>query len=333
MGKFLKEEKKRYCSMIKTTPIFSKEAKRGGVYKGEDRIYCLPRELSAENLFTGIRNEAINYFSSFEIKWHDAINRKPSNHLCDSQVCCVNFLYPFMEQPEALKDLLKTIFPDIRRVLPMGSETGYITFEWIGLENYLGEKISRNGIRTRGANYTSTDAAVRFERNDGIVQIVLIEWKYTESYFSTPLMIAKSGTDRTEIYAPLFLKADCPLDKSLVGDFANLFYEPFYQLMRQQFLAHEMEKAGELDATKVSVLHLAPGANKDFRRVTSPGLKQHGDSAVDVWKKIVIGDDRFISQNIEDFFGALPIENHPVLKSWWDYITERYTWVVQGGKD
>jgi hypothetical protein len=330
MGRFLESEKIRYEALIPNANIFNEKAKVPGLYKGKLRPFCLPQIYSEENLFQGIRKSAKDYFSQFEIKWHDAIKNEPSNHMCDSQVCCVNFLYPFMDERGALKDLLKPIFPDISRVLNMGSEDGYITFEWVGLENYLGEKIRGNRKRTRGANFTSADAAVRFERQDGSIQIVLIEWKYTEAYFSTPLMKAKSGTDRTKIYEHLYLKDDCPLDKTLIDDFSSLFYEPFYQLMRQQLLAHEMELARELGASKVSVLHLAPGINKDFKRVTSPGLKQIGDSAVDVWKKIVIDDGLFISQNIEDLFGALPLERYPSLQPWWNYITERYAWVVQG---
>ena len=58
----------------------------------------------------------------------------------------------------------------------------YVACEWIGQKNYLREKVSGNGKRTRGANCTSADAAVMFEETDGKRQIVLIEWKYTESY-------------------------------------------------------------------------------------------------------------------------------------------------------
>jgi hypothetical protein len=40
-------------------------------------------------------------------------------------------------------------------------------------------------------------------------------------------------------------------------------------IMRQQLLAHEMEKAHELGADIVSLLHFSPAHNKDFMRVTS----------------------------------------------------------------
>ncbi len=76
-----------------------------------------------------------------------------------------------------------------------------------------------------------------FERTDGKRQIVLIEWKYTESYGGTSLKIAKSGTDRTTIYKALFKRDDCPINKELLPDFDSLFYEPFYQFVRQQLFS------------------------------------------------------------------------------------------------
>jgi hypothetical protein len=148
-------------------------------------------------------------------------------------------------------------------MLPVEDIGRYVAFEWIGQQNYLREKLPRHGKRTRGANFTSADAAVRFENEDGTKQIALIEWKYTESYSSSSYRVARSGTDRTAIYRHLYSRADFPLDKALLPDFGALFYEPFYQLFRQQALANEMELAGELDADIVSVLHIAPAHNKN----------------------------------------------------------------------
>ena len=153
---------------------------------------------------------------------------------CSSQVQCVNFLYPFADKPEALRTLLSPNFPNIQSMLPMEGEGQVVSFEWIGLDNYLGEKIRRNSSRTRGANFTSADAAVMFLRQDGKRQIVLIEWKYTESYNRTWLGISERGTDRRDIYRHLYDSTSCPLDKTKVSDYSDLFYEPFYQLLRQQ---------------------------------------------------------------------------------------------------
>ena len=274
-----------------------------------------------------MREAALSYFTDKKIAWHQGRDHMPSNHLCDSQVCCVNFLGPFSSRPDALAELLRPVFPTIKRILPMEKPEVHVSFEWIGQENYLEEKVPKHGRRTRGANCTSADAAVKFEREDGQTQIALIEWKYTESYGGESLRIAKSGTDRTQIYAHLYERSDCPIDKSRFQEFGDLFFEPFYQFMRQQFLASEMERAKELDASVVSVLHLAPAHNSDFQRVTAPRLRHIGTVATAVWRQLVREPDRFRSASIEDLFSRLPVSRFPDLTEWWRYIRERYSWI------
>jgi hypothetical protein len=331
MGKFLEIERHRQAEFKAVSPYFSETARSDGMYKNKQRSFCLPVDCAEENLFPSIRQAAPDYFAAQGIKWHDGRSGKPSNHLCDSQVCCVNFLFPFADKPRALAKVLRAIFPDLREMLPV-EDGQYVAFEWIGQKNYLGEKVSRSGKRTRGANFTSADAAVLFERNDGKRQMVLIEWKYTESYGRVSLKIARSGTDRTKIYSPLYLRDDCPLNKDLIPDFDSLFYEPFYQLMRQQLLAHEMEKAHELGANIVSVLHIAPARNTDFHRITSPELKRLGETATDVWTRLVRIKGRFISVSTERLFGNLTAEQAPEMQTWIDYIGKRYVWVQEGSR-
>ena len=212
--------------------------------------------------------------------------------MCDSQVCCVNFLFPFADKPLALKSLLLPIYPQISAMLPVESGK-YVSFEWIGEKNYLKELTHHNIKRTRGANFTSADAIVMFERTDGKRQTVLMEWKFTESYGGTDLKFAKSGKDRRQIYQHLYEADDCPIDKAVSGNYDALFFEPFYQLMRQQFLAHEMEKARENGADIVSLLHIAPGHNQDFKRVTSASLKELGNSPTNIWSRLMNFSDRF----------------------------------------
>lgn len=326
MGKFLQTEKPKQVAFKKTSATISNTAKEDGMYRDHAYPFCLPRELAEENLYPPIRTTIREYFERNKIKWHDGQNGNPSNHMCDSQVCCANFLFPYADKPEALAALLKPIYPDLTQMLPV--EDGlYVAFEWIGKENYLHEKITRNGQRTRGANYTSADAAVRFRRTDGREQISLIEWKYTESYSSVNLEIAASGQSRVEIYQWLFNHPDCPFDKTRLPCFEALFYEPFYQFMRQQFLAHEMEKAHELGANIVSLLHIAPAHNLDFKTITSPLLKTHGLSATDVWKNLVTLPHRFMSIGTEILFGELDLDCYPELKEWQAYIQARYTWM------
>ncbi len=332
MGKFLESEKHCQTKLKANSPYFSEATRLDGVYKRKLRPFCLPLDCAEENLFPEIRQTAPAYFADYGIKWHDGLNSKPSNHLCDSQVCCVNFLFPFAQKPHILAEILRPIFPNLQEMLPI--ENGrYITFEWIGLENYLGEKIPPSGKRTRGANCTSADAAVMFKRSDGKQQMVLIEWKYTESYRSVDLKVSPSGTDRRKIYKPFYLQNDCPLNKDLLPSFASLFYEPFYQLMRQQFLAHEMEKAKEPEVDVVNVLHIAPARNTDFHRITSPELSELGETVIDVWKRLVRIEDRFISVSTESLFCNLLAKQLPEIQEWSEYISRRYSWVKAGSVD
>lgn len=328
MGGFLEDEKPKQAQFKASSKYFSNMARSEGVYKGKPRAFCLPIEYAEQNLVPEIRKSALLHFAKHSIKWHDGQNGKPSNHLCSSQVCCVNFLFPFADKPGALAQVFGSVFPEIKKMLPVESGR-YVSFEWIGQKNYLGEKITRNGQRTRGANFTSANSIVMFERKDKKRQVVLIEWKYTESYGGTFLKYADSGTDRTEIYRHIFESTDCPIHKDILPSFNSLFYEPFYQFMRQQFLAHEMEKAHEMGADVVSLLHIAPAHNRDFRGVTSPELGKLGKSVTSIWKKLVKTEGRFIGVNTEQLFGNLSAEQLPEIKTWVEYIYTRYSWVCE----
>ena len=152
MGKFLESEKIVQTDFKANSMYFSDRARRNGIYKQKARPFCVPRDFAYENLFPEIQQSAVEFFSKQVIKWHDGQNQNPSNHLCDSQVCCVNFLFPFADKPIALAKLLSVIYPEIQEMIPI--EAGhYVTFEYIGKRNYLGEKISTRRVRTRGANF------------------------------------------------------------------------------------------------------------------------------------------------------------------------------------
>ena len=328
MGKFLENEKINQEKFKHNSAYFSELARESGVYRKKLRSFCLPLENAYENLFSEIRLSALGYFVKVGIKWHDGVKCMTSNHLCDSQVNCVNFLYPFSDKPKALVELFKPFYPDIKKVLPMEDiQDHFIAFEWIGERNYLREKIRPSAKRTRGAYFTSADAAVKFKLKNGQIHIILIEWKYTESYCCTSKEYSKNNTDRKKIYSHIFNEKDCPLNKSLIPYFRDLFYEPFYQLMRQQFLANEMQKAYEQCADKVSILHIAPLCNSDFTKVTSKNLHSLGSNVIDVWKLLIKTQDSFKSLNTEELFCKFPILKYPELENWYAYMQQRYSWL------
>lgn len=327
MARFLEDEKVQQVVFKQTSQDLSALAQADGLFMGKPRPFCLPTENNTENIFGPARAAALDYFSRHGITWHQECAKGPSNHLCDSQVCCVNFLFPLSDKPERLLEILSPHYQDLQAVLPIEESGEFLAFEFIGSRNYLGEKV-RGRERTRGANCTSTDAAALLQTKDGRRHLVLIEWKYTESYAPTPLHISRNGTDRTEIYRPLFDSEDCPFDKTELSNFRDLFYDPFDQMMRQQFLANEMEKARELEADVVSVLHIAPACNPDFQRITSPNLVELGNSATDVWSNLLRCPDRFKSVTTEMLFAPLLKAQAPEVEEWQNYIKQRYAWIA-----
>jgi hypothetical protein len=204
----------------------------------------------------------------------------------------------------------------------------FVAFEWIGQENYLGEMVYGRADRRRGEYVTSADAAVRFEVDGGEIEIVLIEWKYTEVNTGKSRLVSDKGTNRVLTYAPFFTSVVCPLDKALLGRFEDLFYDPFYQLTRLQFLAREMERAQELGAARVRVLRVVPAANVDGDLVSTAALKRLGASVSAVWGRLAHPSDRFLNVETEKWFGSFPVDRWPDLVDWWRYLTRRYVWLA-----
>lgn len=285
--------------------------------------YCLPRQHKKENIFSEIRDEAYLFFRNHNIKWHST----GENHLLSSQAYCVNFFFPFARNKEALKSLLLPLYPEIEEMLSV--EDGmYVTFEWNGGKNYLNEQ-SYNS--ERGANATYVDAAVRFKRKDGKIQDVLIEWKYTEKYAPKDLGENDRGQQRVKTYLPFCEAMDCPVqltsvDTDIETGLRAFFYNPFYQLLRQQLLAHEIEKEDNgIDA--VSVLHICSEKNDAFRTmVTSPKIQETfpGKGVIEIWKSLVKNPSKFESTSPEKLFQGFPRDMFPDYTKWADYMKLRY---------
>jgi hypothetical protein len=84
------------------------------------------------------------------------------------------------------------------------------------------------------------------QRSDGVRVLVVIEWKYLESYGPESVATSARGTDRVATYQHLLDEASCPIKR---GAHERLFFEPYYQLMRQALLAWQMVEHNELEAT------------------------------------------------------------------------------------
>ena len=302
------------------------------MYRGARREFCLYEDFSAENVEAGIRDAALAYFEDRGIGWHDSKGNGPSNHLCCSQSCCVNFWFPFIQAPNELGAVLRGLGYDVAEMLPLYGDQPlpdgslpFVAFEWIGKRNYLGErrrsKVAADEDRTRGASFTSLDFCVRFRRSDGRIQLVAGEWKYTERYGKdSDLRYSRAGTDRLCIYREHLERPDCQVAGNV--SFESLFFDPFYQLMRQQLLCTAMERCGEMEAEIVSLLHLAPRANKELMtRVTSTALEGIGSDIHAIWAALV-RPGRFRGVATEDLL-PLVRANAPASRSG-EYLQLRY---------
>jgi hypothetical protein len=199
-------------------------------------------------------------------------------------------------------------------------EPWFVGFEWIGRKDYLNEA-GRTGDRTRGANVTSADAFVRF-RHAGRTEGLLIEWKYTERYGSP--IDPKGNSERERRYSGLAFAPGGPIRSDLGLQLTDFFYEPFYQLLRQQMLACYMQEAREDGIERVRVLHISPAANTALRKVTAPALRQFGDSAFLAFPAVLSRPDDFVSVATEEVFAPPLASTGPETEEWADYLRERY---------
>jgi len=289
----------------------------------KDMEYRLHPDERVLNLAPSIRDVALRYFSLKKISWHTH-----SNHALSSQVCCLNFLMPLAENPRLLSSIIgRALGIDKPQMLPV--ENGpderpwFVGFEWNGNADYLNEGNSK-GERTRGSNSTSADAIVRFQ-HAGSVETVLIEWKYTESYGSP---IPPNG-NRTRIfrYKDLIFDTLGPVRADLGLKLEDFFYEPFYQLVRQQMMAFQMQLKRESGAGRVRVLHISPAANVALRKITSPVLRRFGDNSFPVFRSLLVHPENFVSRYTEDLFGPIVLALKDTT-DWATYIARRYAFVA-----
>lgn len=300
------------------------EASQYGYHNSKHRL--LP-ERKALNLAPGIRDQAIAYFAKHRIIWH-----RHANHALSSQVCCLNFLMPLATRPRLLARIIETAL-GLSSVTMLKVECGpdgqpwFVGFEWIGDpdQDYLNE--SRSGRRTRGANATSADAVVKFEHG-GRVETLLIEWKYTESY-GAPIRPAGNPT-RRDRYAGLAFAPDGPIRAGTDLQLCQFFWEPFYQLLRQQMLAWQMQVQAEREGRdeRVRVLHISPAGNLALHRVTAPALRRHGQDAFEVFRGLLVRPDDFLSRSTEAVFGGALSEADEETRSWSGYLFDRYTFLA-----
>ena len=283
----------------------------------------LGEAFATENLFPAYRDEMLSFFRDRNIHWHG--DWQCDSSIASSQAAALNLWFPFAREPQKLKTFLEGAFADVgvEGVLPIIGDVAwtdgrphYVTFEWIGLNEYLGEP----GRRVRGQHVTNAGVVVRFRQNDGRIHLVLIESKYAEAYPETPpRAMSQRGTNRVRIYEPFLGREDAPMRR--VEPLERLFYDPIEQLMRLQLLAMEMERAKEMEADVVSVLLLFPSANTEFTSSVPSSLAEYGASVPEVWQALA-KEGRFRFVHLETMLDLL-ITAAPD-QQWLSWMQNRY---------
>lgn len=297
------DEKIRAAAWKSTTLTLPEPARQPAPYVTKDgtqrppaHAFCLPAEYATLTLLPEVREQALTLFAELGIPWHAGIADGPSNHLLSSQVQCVNALGQMASDPARLREAFGNVMA-VGEILEI--EPGrFMTFEYIGPTDFFGE--APGADRTRGARCTSVDAAFLHQAPDGVTELVLVEWKYTESYRVRTPDPMKDAV-RLRRYGAAVADPAGPIRDGVLP-FACLLDEPFYQLVRQQLLAWRLEQTRADCASRVRVVHVLPADNVAYRQ--SLARSEHralGGSVSEVWQQLLRYPDRFVPMDSAAF--------------------------------
>jgi hypothetical protein len=272
----------------------------------DGRHYDFVLEDGLLNLWDGIREDALDYFRENGITWwRGGPENKPTGHLFSSQVACLNHLYWLRARKDAALAIARQIHPGIVDIDEIDS--GYVGFEVVGKDNYLGER-----AHSRGANATAFDAVIIGKKESGENCLIAIEWKYTEVYDSTCLY----KPARAEIYDHFLDDENGPIE---VSDKTALYYEPFYQLMRQILLSWKIVEAGDYGCDEYLHVHVIPKENRKLLETTE---KLPGKTLTDAWRGVLKEPERYRIVDPQELLR--PAKKLPASKAILRYLENRY---------
>ena len=315
MTKYKDQEKKRQLECYYSR--FFKEAKNNGHLNFYDdfgnftkRIhlkYILCPEDSLFNLYPKIRWSALQYFKCNNIAWwrEDEDRYFPTGHLVSSQIHCLNHLFAFREDKDALLAIInhatKMEFDEVLSSLI--DDDGYLSFEFAYKnDDLIGE--NDKGAR-RGYMWTSIDAMI-IARKGNDKWLIPIEWKYTETYEKED----KTCQRRLDRYEELIKKSD-RLIMPENGQIPHSIYfqEPSYELMRQTLLCEQLKHKGL--ANYFFHLNVIPEENTGLRKAVE---KEYIHMLKDSSKFKIVDPKELLS----------PIEEQNLYPELIDYLKTRY---------
>ena len=296
----------RQVSVLQTLPQFV-GIQGGGNWKASLQNIPLPYIIEDGkedvNLYSAIRQEAMDYFKQNGIGWLKS-KVKPTGHMLSSQVSCVNHLFPLMkiEASTALLSILNSVQDryQFNRILAnpldVNHSNGNICFEFVWKNKILlGEKFEK-----RGALCTSIDTVIYAETIDNKKILIPIEWKYVETYEHKRAV--QTSIDRYK------LRLDSSSNiKEWIEEYE---YDPLYELVRQTMLTEKIINSEDDEFPVDDYIHInvIPEGNIELRSEIECYPKGLKDSS-----KFIVIDPRQLMMPIKDLYRDL-----------YNYLEERY---------
>jgi hypothetical protein len=157
-----------------------------------------------------------------------------------------------------------------------------------------------------------------------LLRFILAEFKYNESYSRSGHTRRSDGTDRMAPYRELFYREDSPINTDIALPIEAFVAEPFYQLLRYQLLARQVEvrKADVIDSA--SILYVYVPENRKLRRVVVPEFRQLGTDVFAVRSRLLVDSDQFMPMTLAAMLRPMLSDPPPSLAGWPVYVHERY---------
>lgn len=217
------------------------------------------------------------------------------------------------------QDFIEPLIIETDNYLP-----SFIQFEAVSGSDHLNEKTT-----TRGTQCTSIDALMYTKHKNGSKWLVLIEWKYVESYTnldkSNEIVKKEDGShnkgdERQRRYNNLIKNSS----QLIPNDLKCFYFELFYQLMRQTLWADQMilhKEIEKLKADDYTHVHVIPPQNVELLNKI---YKCSNLAMEDTWRSLLKDNSKYNIIPPQILLDG--ITKNPKYTDLYNYLSERY-WV------
>jgi len=252
--------------------------------------------------------------------------------LLSSQILCVNLFFPLRQYLDVIQSFLSSHFSNVERVID-------IDFEYVG----PCEKDYFNEGGGRGQNRTSSDIAIIWEDKSGNKNMLLLEFKFSEPDFgecskqgnpnrrrcqSARRVIEAPNEDcwraiRKRTYWDIILSNDSPFRReALTAERYCPFRYDFYQLMRNQLLAHCIETDPQADFSRVDFGVIYHADNEVLLKMSMPFREE--SNPLKAWPTLLRAPSKFHVFTIQELISTIDKELPESLFSWRGYLNQKY---------